>query len=92
MAGTFLHSFMICLQRLDQSGSPVAADEEEKSNVTPCLMSPPRPTVGDRSPSRAGTALWPGAGAESPTIATKNTHPATELSTRPDKLSSPNRN
>lgn len=66
MAGTFLHSFMICLQRLDQSGSPVAADEEEKSNVTPCLMSPPRPAVGDRSPSHAGTALWPGAGAESP--------------------------
>lgn len=26
MAGTFLQSFMICLQRLDQSGSPVAAE------------------------------------------------------------------
>lgn len=50
MAGTFLQSFMICLQRLDQSGSPVRADEGEKSDISPDLTSPPTSLVGHCPP------------------------------------------
>lgn len=66
MAGTFLQSFMICLQRLDQSGRPVGADEEEKSNVSPRLMSPPGPSAGDHPCLYTGTTPCPRAGAENP--------------------------
>lgn len=92
MAGTFLQSFMICLQRLDQSGSPVGADKEEKNNVSPCLTSPLRPSVGDHPPSRVGTTPSPGAGTETPHHhCSERFSPAAEACARPDGISPPNR-